>query len=106
MSGEEGRPALIADDSDVAAIAVHVTRMVLDILTEPEQPVYPYAAYVLGLKRGWLFEQALDTYPVDVSSPGNGVDFTLALSRDRIRENVDFITDLIQRASCETSSSS
>ena len=55
-SPEGAGTALVADDADVTAIAVHVTRMAIETLTVADRPVYPHAVYVLGLKPGWLFE--------------------------------------------------
>jgi hypothetical protein len=100
----EGK-VLVADDADVSAIAVHVTRMAIESLTAVHRLVYSHAAYVLGLKPGWLFDQAMDTYPIDVGSPEDSSSSGMTLSPDSVRENVEFITDLLQRASCETASS-
>jgi len=37
------------------------------VLREPLSSEYPYSAYVIGLRKEWLFDQPFDTRPVDVS---------------------------------------
>ena len=79
--------------------------MAIKSLTTADRPAYPQAAYVLGLKPEWMFGQAMDTYPIDVGSREEVPPVAITLSADAARENVEFITGLIQRAGCEASSS-
>jgi sulfur-carrier protein adenylyltransferase/sulfurtransferase len=65
---ESGVP-LIADDADVTVIAAHATRLAIDTLIAREPSAYPHAAYVIGLARGLCFDQAFETFPIDVGPP-------------------------------------
>lgn len=57
----------IAYDSDVAQIASALTRFVLDTALQREPSHFPYAAYLIGMRKEWIFEQPFDTRPIDVS---------------------------------------
>jgi hypothetical protein len=60
---------LIADDADVTVIATHAARLAIDTLIAREPSAYPHAAYVIGLARGLCFDQAFETFPIDVGGP-------------------------------------
>jgi molybdopterin/thiamine biosynthesis adenylyltransferase len=60
-------PPLIADDADVSVIAAHLARMVIDLAARPGATIFPYSAYVIGLRDAWLFEAPFDTRPIDLS---------------------------------------
>ncbi len=60
---------MIADDADVAVIAAHATRFVIDILASPEDSAFPVSAYLIGLKAEWLFLQPFHTFPIDLGQP-------------------------------------
>lgn len=55
----------VADDADVSVIAAHATRLSLDILQEGET-AFPNSAYMIGLKRAWIFQAPFDTWPIDL----------------------------------------
>jgi hypothetical protein len=66
-AGPDDQAPMIADDADVSVISAHLTHLALDVLREPLSSEYPYSAYVIGLRKEWLFDQPFDTRPVDVS---------------------------------------
>jgi molybdopterin/thiamine biosynthesis adenylyltransferase len=57
---------LIADDADVTVIASHLSRFAIDLLARPDATIFPYSAYVIGLKEQWLFEAPFDVRPIDL----------------------------------------
>jgi hypothetical protein len=63
-----GNP-LLADDADVAAVAAHAARFAIDLLLESEPPVFPHSIYLIGLKRGWVFSQPFETFPIKIDAP-------------------------------------
>jgi hypothetical protein len=63
----EGEP-LIADDADVSVIAAHLTRLALDTAMARTPSAFPVSAYVIGLKRAWIFTQPFDVWPVALGS--------------------------------------
>jgi hypothetical protein len=45
----------MADDADVSQIASALTRMVLDTLLERQPSAFPHPAYLIGLRKEWIF---------------------------------------------------
>ena len=52
----DGEP-LIATDAEVGIIAHHAARLASDILEEREPSAFPNSLYLIGMERGWLFEE-------------------------------------------------
>ncbi|MFC5755623.1 ThiF family adenylyltransferase [Rhizobium sp. GCM10022189] len=77
-------PPFIADDADVSVVAAHATRLGIDILQGGET-AFPYSAYAIGLKKGWIFEAPFDTWPIDLRSSGAWESNTSAASSEIIR---------------------
>lgn len=71
---------IIASDADVATIAGVATQMALDALLGREPSQYPYPAYLIGLARGWVFDQPLQTMPIECTSP---VDWSTVVRTDK-----------------------
>lgn len=66
-AGPDDQPPMIADDADVSVISSHLTHFAADVLRRPANSNYPYSAYVIGLRKEWIFDQPFDTRPIDVS---------------------------------------
>jgi ubiquitin-protein ligase len=66
--GGPGAPA-IADDADVTAIAAHAARLAIDTLFGAEVSGFPNSVYLIGLRKGWIFDSPFETYPIDVGPP-------------------------------------
>ena len=60
---------VIADDADVTVIAAHAARLAIDLLIPRELSSFPNSVYLIGLAKGWIFEQPFETYPIDVGPP-------------------------------------
>lgn len=95
MSGA-GTP-LIADDADVTVIASHLSRFVIDLLARPDATIFPYSAYLIGLRDKWLFTAPFDVRPIDLGEsdvwgaeqePGD-VEALRQLIRDLIPDDAD-----------------
>jgi hypothetical protein len=68
--GSVGEDAVMqATDADVSAFAAHLSAFALDTLTDAEPSNYDAHAYLVGLKRGWLFNGPFDTRPIEVDAP-------------------------------------
>lgn len=84
----------IADDGDVSFVASTTARIATDTLLRREPTKFPYAVYMLGLSRGWIFEGPFDTYPIDVGL----VDASSApppVDEAMIQDGVAFLTRLL-----------
>lgn len=66
--GPDGQP-MIADDADVAHIAASVTRMALDVSLAGSASAFEHSAYMIGLRKEWIFRAAFDTWPIDLGAP-------------------------------------
>lgn len=60
---------MIADDADVSVISAHLARLALDALRPVEESDYPCSAYVIGLRKEWIFNGPFDTFPVTLQPP-------------------------------------
>ncbi len=87
---EDGQP-FIADDADVSVIAAHAARFALDILQGAET-IFPSSAYLIGLKKAWLFAAPFDTWPIDLKLTEPWQVATAVSSGDDISS---FLSDLI-----------
>jgi hypothetical protein len=92
LTGHEA--PLIADDADVAVIAAHVSRMAIDVLVRPEDSIFPYPAYAIGLSGQWIFEEPFDTRPITFSAAG---DWQAGASPERTTEAVEFMLSLFEQ---------
>lgn len=66
-NGGEETPA-IADDVEVSVIASHLALLAIDTLMPRNPSAYRYAVYMIGLRAGWVFDQAFDVRPLDVGA--------------------------------------
>jgi hypothetical protein len=72
-----GEVPLVADDADVAVIAGHAARLALDHLLGEVPTRFPHSVYLVGLARGWIFDQPFQTFPIDVEAPVTAANVTL-----------------------------
>lgn len=86
-----------ASDADVEVIAGNVTRLAIDTLCEPQFTEFPFSMYLVGLKRGWVFEAPFHTIPIATDQLLPSVDGTV-LEDSAFVENKEFITCLLSQA--------
>ena len=65
-SEADDQVTMIADDADVSVISAHLARMSLDALRLPEQTDYPYSAYLIGLRKEWIFDAPFAVQPLNL----------------------------------------
>ena len=94
---------IVASDADVTLIAANATRMALDILIKREPSDFPYSLYLIGLSRGWIFDQPFHTIPINLPEVQPAITES-ELSEDEANENSDFIEQLILKQKNENSS--
>ncbi len=88
------RQPLIATDADVAVIAHHAARLAIDILEEHEPSTFPKSLYVIGLERGWLFEEPFHTIGLDIGAP---TEVPAEKAESLSQDNIDFLGEVIKR---------
>ena len=88
---------MIADDAEVTQIASALTRIALDAMLKRVPSTFPCAAYLVGLRKEWVFLQPFDTLPIDVS--GEGWDDVLDPVSDTDRlEGLSLLLGMLPRA--------
>ncbi len=92
---DDSDTTLIADDADVSVIAAHTTRIVVDALLQSAVSSYSHPAYLIGLKKGWIFSGPFDTYPIDVGPP-EVVVAPVPLSDEQRNKTATFIVGLLE----------
>ena len=65
-SENDEQEAMVADDADVSVISAYLARMALDTLRPADESDYPDSAYLIGLRKEWLFENPFDTRSVNL----------------------------------------
>lgn len=65
---------LTAHDSNVGLIATSMTNLIIDTALMVNPSEYPYAIYLIGMKKTWIFTQPFDVRPVEAVGPGWTVD--------------------------------
>lgn len=63
----EGR-VYVASDADVTALAASMAQFTLDVLSAGTESAYPVAAYLIGFRKFWVFQQPFDVIPIDCSA--------------------------------------
>lgn len=85
-------PPLVADDADVTVIASHLSRFAIDLLARPDASIFPYSAYVIGLRDRWLFAAPFDVRPIDL---GESDAWGLEKEPGDTEALMGFVTDLL-----------
>ena len=60
---------MVATDADVTVFAAHMSSLAIDALLEIEPSPFGAPAYLIGLRRAWVFDAPFDTRPVEVDAP-------------------------------------
>jgi len=93
--GREGE-VFVASAADVAVIAAHATGLAADCALAREPSQYPNSLYLIGLKRGWVFEEPFHTIPV-ATDHLLGVSPSVAPSEEALGEMVTFLTETLRK---------
>jgi hypothetical protein len=94
---------LIADDADVTVIASHAARMGIDMLIPRDPSAYTHSVYLIGLAKGWIFDNAFETYPIEVGPP-NTTAADAELNSDEAAAELTRIAKLLSEHEDEDSS--
>lgn len=86
---------MIADDSDVGAIATQASRMAIDTLIRPAESLFPQSAYMIGLKRGWIFSAPFHTFPIEYVPNGSWGMIEGGNADERTSQAIALIEELI-----------
>ena len=96
VTGDQEGEVMAASDADVSIIAGHLTRFALDTVFQPDQSIYPYSMYLIGLSNSWIFEAPFDTRPIHFSHLPDETD---AVENEEERnKSIDFITSLLEKS--------
>lgn len=76
---------LVASDADVAQLAAAMTQFSLDTLVLPSESAYPFSAYLLGFRAGWIFTAPFHTIQLEVATAGSVANSTPSLDTSDLR---------------------
>ena len=98
--GTGEREVVIAGDGDVSALAAAMTQFALDALGDAEQSQYPVAAYLMGYKKYWVFEQPFHTVPIDCSGAIDAATAPRQLTADEQAALAEFVASVGTSTKC------
>ena len=64
----EENEIIVATDAAVAIISGYLTTMALDICAKHEPSQFPYSLYLIGLQKGWIFDEPFHTQPLNIEN--------------------------------------
>jgi hypothetical protein len=73
-AGDVDGEVMVASDADVSVLAAALSQFALDTLSSAAASEYPYAAYLLGFRKFWDFQQPFDIRPIDCSGAATHVE--------------------------------
>lgn len=95
-TNNEGQ-VFIASDADISVIASHMTRFVIDTILTPDQSIFPYSMYVIGLSNGWIFSQPFDTKPIQTDHLLNKADSKIVFDEAARADIHHFFKKLLEK---------
>lgn len=90
----ENADPIVASDGEVGEFAYKLSRFVVDSMVDPAKQEFPHSAYLIGLKRGWIFNEPFDTLSVPIKMPPPKPDGDGGPDPDR-DEAVKAVTDML-----------
>jgi molybdopterin/thiamine biosynthesis adenylyltransferase/ubiquitin-protein ligase len=94
--GDELEPA-IAYDCDVTQLACAMTQLAIDTTLQRIPSRFPNSAYLIGLRREWIFDQPFDTHPIAAQGPDWSAASVQATDGDRT-EAARLLLDMVAGA--------
>ena len=93
-----------ASDADVSIIAYHLVNIIIDTLLCLHK--YPQSLYLIGLDKGWCFEQPLEAIPINISSIDKGDEIVENISKEEGVQALKFIEDCLKKGISDDNNSS
>jgi hypothetical protein len=100
----DGGNPIVATDADVGVVASFATQMAIDLLLERVPSFFPYSMYLIGMSRGWIFQEPFYTIPLDLSEVQSDT-VEIKLEKDDTNEALEFIKGLVEKLDDESSPS-
>jgi len=89
---------MVASDADVSIIAHYIVQLVLDSLLNGQKSIFPEDLYLIGLKKGWVFDFPFQNHAIHVEaqqSPNIMTEGEVTSPEDKTTEWVNFMRDLL-----------
>lgn len=94
----EGQP-MVADDAEVAIIAAHATRFVLDVLIASGRSKFPYSVYAVGMASEWAFTEPFQTYPIPLGGTQGWGEVDTESAADNLVEALRILSSVLPKKS-------
>jgi molybdopterin/thiamine biosynthesis adenylyltransferase len=85
----------VAHDGQVGQIASALTTFVLDTALDRDPSEFPYSAYLIGLRKEWIFSQPFDTHPIEVHGQGWESDSDPAITEETRSKVIEELLEII-----------
>jgi len=85
----------LASDPDVAVVAGHAAGLALDTMLRAENSVYTNSMYLVGLRKGWVFDQPFHNVPV--SMEGLAEEKNETIDPEAESEGQKFLWELVEK---------
>ncbi|GGR30383.1 ThiF family adenylyltransferase [Deinococcus ruber] len=87
---------MVATDADVGVIAHHLAQLALDTLTQDGESAFPQAMYLVGLRRGWIFDAPFQNHFIEVeAAEGTSADTVVELTSQEEAAWAGFLRTLL-----------
>jgi len=93
-----GDHPMVASDADVSVIAHHVVQFVLDSLLNGQKSIFPEDLYLIGLKKGWVFDSPFQNHAIHIEaqkSPNIMIEGEGTSPEDKTTEWENFMRELL-----------
>jgi sulfur-carrier protein adenylyltransferase/sulfurtransferase len=93
-----GELPMVASDADVSVIAHYIVQLVLDLLLNGQNSIFPEDLYLIGLKKGWVFDFPFQNHSIHVEtqqSPNIMAECEGTSPEDKTTEWENFMRDLL-----------
>lgn len=84
-----------ATDADVGVIAHHLAQLAMDAVTSDGASAFPQSMYLIGLRRGWIFDAPFQNHFIEVEAPEDAAaEASTALTSQEVDAWAEFIRTL------------
>ena len=93
-SQQDDGVVMAASDAEVGIVAHHLALFAIDTLTELGDGQFPYALYLLGLKKAWVFQQPFHVIPI--TPEASSTVWSRPETNDGISEALSVLKELLE----------
>ncbi len=93
-SQQDDGVVVAASDAEVGIIAHYLALLAVDTLTESGEAQFPYALYLLRLRKAWVFQQPFHVVPLTPEASSAG--WSRPVTSDGMSEALSVLKELLE----------